>query len=65
MDDVHITASTREFETPPVGSDQAYNLTFSPDITTAYQVGMDILCTHIRTYSVRRYIGVYSMYVLM
>lgn len=37
-DGARITASTREFETPPVGTDQALNLTFSSDITSSYQV---------------------------
>ena len=33
-----ITPSTREFVTPPLSEDQAYTLTFQPDMTSAYQV---------------------------
>jgi hypothetical protein len=33
-----ITASTREFELPSSQGDQAFNLTFHPDMTSGYQV---------------------------
>ena len=33
-----ITASYREFLTPPRGGEQAYNLTFDPMATSGYQV---------------------------
>ena len=58
LDDTRITASTREFETPPIGSDQAYNLTFSPDITSAYQVCMHtrIQITHVGHVLCKQYV---------
>ena len=39
LDDNRITASTREFVTPPLSGDHAQPLTLTRDMTTAYQVG--------------------------
>lgn len=41
-----ITASYREFLTPPRGGEQAYNLTFDPQATSGYQVSVVVQCTY-------------------
>ena len=38
LDNNRITASTREFVTPPLSGDNAQPLTLTRDMTTAYQV---------------------------
>ena len=54
-----ITASYREFLTPPRGGEQAYNLTFDPLATSGYQVWcMNIVLHVLLRYGVVRVVKV-------